>query len=75
MVHFNSYYHRHLNERLEYQRLYRDRIKQDDDMDDMNVVENDCMNLMGSHSKTSSKKVKVPYVKKHLAVPYLMTFY
>ena len=44
MVYLTSYYQRHRNERLEYQKYYRERLKYDDDavnLTDMHVVESD----------------------------------
>ena len=39
MVHINSYYVRHRDERLMYQKIYRNRLKQNRDLLDMSVVE------------------------------------
>jgi hypothetical protein len=42
MVYLTSYYQRHRDERLEYQKYYRERLKYDDEnLSDMNVVESD----------------------------------
>ena len=40
MVYLTSYYQRHRDERLEYQKQYRERLKYDDEnLSDMNIVE------------------------------------
>ena len=69
MVHINSYYVRHRDERLKYQKIYRNRLKQNRDLLDMKVVEDIPV------IEPVIPKVKVKYTKTNFSEPFLMTFY